>query len=904
MQLRDYQMAAEAAVYQAWQTARNVLVVLATGSGKTVLFAKIISDHVGASCAIAHRQELVGQISLALARYGVKHRIIGPNKVIRWIIQALHILETGHSFYDPNAPCAVAGVDTLIRRGDDLKHWTTQVTLCVQDEAHHVLKDNKWGKAFKLFPNAKALGVTANTERADGKGLGKHADGIMEVMVEGPTMRELIDQGYLTDYRIFAPPSDLDLNGVTIGSAGDYSPKQLKQRVQKSHIMGDVVSHYLKLAPGKLGITFATDVETATDISAKFNAAGVPAEVVSAKTPDQTRTEILRRFKLGQIKQLVNVDLFGEGFDLPAIEVVSMARPTESFNLYCLDPETEILTPEGWKGSECVLDVGKVIAFDLDFNEVRPVKVLSTIKRKLYDHETIYGISSPHLDIAVSDKHRIILKSTGATCKNWQGQIAEKVAKRKSMFRVPVAGDGNYKGAGLSESELHLLGWYLSDGNIGRLNNALYIGQAVNKVKHTSHIRKTLQGCGLKFGELVRKRKNVPATHHDTLVFSVSKGKPRGTGKHLRGWAYLEKWLDKSVPECYDSLTRDELLILLYSLNLGDGVNNHSSLDYVKKTLTITCGVNKHMADRLQALCVTRGLRCNMATPHYEGRSKWYVLHIRDAQTATIAGVGVKDGTISGKKSYKRSRFKALPDNRPSFVWCVENELGTLITRRNGKVAIVGNCQQFGRALRLLEGKEWAIIIDHVGNVQRHGLPDAYREWTLDRRERRSRSKVQEGMIPVKTCPQCTGVYEAIYKECSFCGFVPIPTQRSSPEFVDGDLHELDPATLVAMRGEIDKIDLPADVIKRKMEHAGAPGIAAGGAAKQHRLRQEAQIELRDAIAWWAGYERAKGRHDSESYRRFYHTFKVDVMTAQTLGRPEAELLASKINSNIGRATT
>jgi hypothetical protein len=157
-------------------------------------------------------------------------------------------------------------------------------------------------------------------------------------------------------------------------------------------------------------------------------------------------------------------------------------------------------------------------------------------------------------------------------------------------------------------------------------------------------------------------------------------------------------------------------------------------------------------------------------------------------------------------------------------------------------------------------------------------------------------------MIPVKTCTVCTGVYEAIYKECPFCGHVHIPALRTGPEFVDGDLCELDPATLATMRGEIDKIDLPADEVRRKMERAGAPGIAAGGAAKQHRLRQEAQGGLRDAIMWWAGYERAKGHDDSRSYRLFYHTFKVDVMTAQTLGRPEAELLASKINNSIGRA--
>jgi len=187
-----------------------------------------------------------------------------------------------------------------------------------------------------MFPQARWLFPTATPLRADGKGLGRHADGLVDVMVLAPSMRDIINMGYLTDYRIFAPPSDLDLTQVALSQAtGDYNADQLRKAVHKSHITGDVVAHYLKLASGKLGVTFAVDVEAATEIAAAFRAAGVPAEVVSAKTPDALRSQILRRFKAREILQLVNVDLFGEGFDHPPIEVVSFARPTESFALFC-----------------------------------------------------------------------------------------------------------------------------------------------------------------------------------------------------------------------------------------------------------------------------------------------------------------------------------------------------------------------------------------------------------------------------------------------------------------------------------------------------------------------------------------------------------------------------------------
>ena len=144
MQLRDYQQNGKNLVYQQWNEhgRQNVILVMSTGAGKTVTFTSIIKEHVGTSIAIAHRQELVGQISIALARYGVRHKIIGPEKVIKQII-AEQINELGESYYHPNAQCAVAGVDTLIRRADKLRPFLNQVTLWVQDECHHELRENK-----------------------------------------------------------------------------------------------------------------------------------------------------------------------------------------------------------------------------------------------------------------------------------------------------------------------------------------------------------------------------------------------------------------------------------------------------------------------------------------------------------------------------------------------------------------------------------------------------------------------------------------------------------------------------------------------------------------------------------------------------------------------------------------
>lgn len=536
---REYQARGINQIHASWSAgARNVLYALPTGGGKTFVIASIVAATREAVCCIAHRSELVTQMSTALAREGVTHRVIGPDSIARACTQ-LHVAEFHRSYVDPNSRVAVASVDTLVRM-PPTEPWFAQVGLWVQDECHHVLKDNKWGMAGRMFPNARGLGVTATPIRADGKGLGEHADGVMHAMVVGPTMRELIGQGYLTDYRIFAPPSDIDLASIPTTASGDYSPPKLRDARRSSHITGDVVQHYLRIARGKLGVTFDVDIDSATETAAAYNAAGVRAEVVTSKTPDFLRASILRRFRAREILQLVNVDLFGEGFDLPAIEVVSMARPTQSYSLYC---------------------------------------------------------------------------------------------------------------------------------------------------------------------------------------------------------------------------------------------------------------------------------------------------------------------------------------------------------------------QQFGRALRPLAGKDRAIIIDHVSNVKRHGLPDAYREWSLDRRERRSRNTADD-TIQVRTClnPECMSVFERALKKCPFCGWVVQVLGRSSPEQVEGDLTELDPVVLAALRGEIARIDA-APVIPRNAPPEAAPAII-----RNHAERQNAQRSLRRAIALWGGWQKHQfQRDDSEAQRRFFLTFGVDVLTAQALGKGDAELLRARIETELNR---
>lgn len=334
--LRDFQVTVQNAIFSAWheRDVFNVLVNMATGAGKTVLLGDTIEKMNTATCAVAHRQELVSQMSLALNRENIHHGIIAPKSVQQQIIR-LHHETHGYSKYRYSADVRVAGVDTLANH-DKKDRWLSQVGLVAQDEGHHVLRANKWGRAMAMFPNARGLFLTAHAYRADGHGLGRRASGLVDRLVLGPSGRELINRGYLTDYDIYCPDSDIDYSGVPISAAtGDYNQTKLRAATHGSkQLVGDVVREYLRYAAGKLGVTFAVDIEDAEKISAAYNAAGVRAEIITAKTPIAIRAQFMRQFRARVLLQLVSVDCLGEGVDVPAIEVVSLARRTASFQVY------------------------------------------------------------------------------------------------------------------------------------------------------------------------------------------------------------------------------------------------------------------------------------------------------------------------------------------------------------------------------------------------------------------------------------------------------------------------------------------------------------------------------------------------------------------------------------------
>lgn len=567
--MRPYQAKAIEDIYRDWSNG-NQFVVLAmpTGSGKSATLCEIARmERDAGQCVLilAHRRELITQLSHTLARNGLQHNILASKSTVK-AAHTQQVNEFKRSYVTPTAKVFVGSVQSIKPEVTErFKCYKNKITV-IQDEFHHATKKSKtWGSILTPLDEvgAKGLGVTATPVRADGQGLSRETDGYGDSLIIGPTPRELMDMGFLSDYRIFSPPGDLNLDQVKLSqTTGDYQENSLKLEIGKSHIVGDIVDQYIKIANGKAGLTFTVGVEMAETVAEQYRSKGVPAVALSGKSLTTDRDQAIKDIQSGKILQIVNDMLFTEGTDIPCIEVVSFARPTQSYGLYM---------------------------------------------------------------------------------------------------------------------------------------------------------------------------------------------------------------------------------------------------------------------------------------------------------------------------------------------------------------------QMFGRALRMFEGKSHAVIIDHVGNVMRHGLPDAKREWTLDRREKR---KTSDDVEQLRTCVDhkvggvvvregCFSVYERYLKECPECGLhvpTPTPTERTGPEYVDGDLFELDAETLARMRGDIARVDKPMDEAVAEYrnnlinKHAPAIGVMANTKrfAIKHEAQQEAVKAIRDIMAMWAGYHRAVNRDDAEIFRRFYLAYGVDWLTAQSLPTDEMLKLGERVALDIG----
>lgn len=335
IQLRDYQIDLVNQVRDRMRSGqRRVMLYAPTGAGKTEVAMSIIranQEKGKRAWFLCNRLELIDQASRRFDSAGIDHGVI----------------QADHPRTDPRKPVQVCSIQTLIRRR------LPPTDLIVLDEAHAAAAVSY----LKILHTYNALPVIGLSATPFTKGLGKHHDELdgplFESLVHTVSVRDLIQQGYLVDVKIYAPDKP-DLSKVKI-VAGDYEPEQLGEAVDKPTLVGNIVRHWQRLAQGQKTLAFATNIAHSQHIVQEFQQAGIRAEHIDCYTPTDQRRAILNRLRSGETRVVSNVAILAEGFDLPDLYCMILARPTKSLTRY-LQQVGRILRPAPGKTHALLLD--------------------------------------------------------------------------------------------------------------------------------------------------------------------------------------------------------------------------------------------------------------------------------------------------------------------------------------------------------------------------------------------------------------------------------------------------------------------------------------------------------------------------------------------------------------------
>ena len=313
MKLRPYQQEAREAVQKEWAEGRKrTLLVLPTGTGKTVVFSKIIEDQVRKGkrvLVLAHRSELLDQASDKL-------------KTATGLGTALEKAESTSigSWYR----VVVGSVQTMQREKRLSQFPPNWFDVIVVDEAHHAISDG-YQKVLNHFGESDVLGVTATPDRGDMKNLGSYFDSLAYEY----SLVQAIKEGYLSKIKALTIPIDLDLSSVSM-SAGDFKASDVGTALDPHLVqIADEMAEYCK---DRKTVVFLPLVKTSQKFRDILNERGFKAAEVNGESKD--RAEVLEDFEKGRYNVLCNSMLLTEGWDCPSVDCVVVLRPTKVRALY------------------------------------------------------------------------------------------------------------------------------------------------------------------------------------------------------------------------------------------------------------------------------------------------------------------------------------------------------------------------------------------------------------------------------------------------------------------------------------------------------------------------------------------------------------------------------------------
>ncbi len=673
---------------------------------------------------------------------------------------------------DHFAPIQIASADTEASRVfSDSPSWEPHPAKLVVIDEGHLMKTQVIRKVIDYY---KSQGAYIVMLTATPVGLSKWVD----CLVTSGKLQEYRDAGALVPAKVYCI-SMPDMAKVKRNLTGEFILDGKAKQVFTQTIVTDVIESYKDLNPNaEPTMLFAPGVAESIWFTEQFSDAGyrfchIDANdyVLDGKRGALNRkawAQIFDDFRDGKIQGLSCRFRLREGVNAPFAKHAIFATPIGSLASWiqaagrvlrsapgkteaiiqdhggCLDTEAEVLTDIGWVGWQGVSAAKNVAAYNRETGSISWEPILQVHHRELGPGEEMYELKNSRVDIRVTGNHRLLFQQRTADSKGaavWPSQYKLKRIDSlvgKARMKMPISGCQDGDEVALSDDELSFIGWWLTDGTVAGKRAGIAISQSEHQPQ-LAHLVKALQGCGFDY-RIYRTKAGASASgytsRHASLRFAIPRGNSKA--KPRRGWGRLAQYIDKDFPVALLNISSRQFEILLHAIHLGDGAKDRSSGTYK------ICSGNKLFADRLQSLAVRRGWKCNISVSRAGRKSDLYTLNMQKRDSTVFFGT---------PPSVRHLSIERCPSTPGEIVWCVSNKLETLIVRRNGKVAIIGN------------------------SYHRFGSPNHDQPWDRlwDLPERAAseyhRLSIADGSKPEPICCPSCKMERARGSKCPGCGF-------------------------------------------------------------------------------------------------------------------------------------
>ncbi len=731
MELRPYQKEAVEAVQREWEAGRkHTLLVIPTGGGKTIIFSELTRQESvkGRVLILAHRDELIRQAADKLYR---------STGIFAGIEKGM---ESSGGMFD----VTVASVQTLCRPNRLEKYPPDFFRVVIVDEAHHCLAES-YRRILEHFSGALVLGVTATPDRGDKKTLAEVFDSIAYEY----SLAQAIKDGYLVPPKAEMIPVNIDLSKVKT-SMGDYTESSLGEAL--GPYLEKIADEMVPRCKGRKTVIFLPLIATSQAFCEMLKRRGFRATEVNGTSKD--RKEKLQGFEDGAYNCLCN----------------SM--------LLCLDAETEILTSRGFLGINDLTMNDEVANWNFD-GTVFFEKPKDIVVRDLEPTEHMVSVDTGRHNFRVTNTHRMIvgcgagrrdwkkkaadelnrrdvLPACGVaepmqmqvqqedrshtkhainncvyhlTQKGWNREEARKEAERRAEYDATL----RYKKPGeLTADECKFIGFWLADGTKANLQSGgveYSLAQSERYGNICKWVDEVIEGCG--FDCTKRRIKPGKKSSFHSLKWSL----PRGTGKGCQqknGVYSIEPYLNKDGSCYFWGLNEKQFDALLEGFWYGDDFHG-AAQDGMPPNITMT-NTNRGLLELFCSIGAVRGWKCSMSFIKMKNKKH------RDQYRLNMTKYGKI--VLSEKTQINHEAFS------PETVWCVRTTSKNIITRRHGRVTVMGNTegwdcpsadcivvlrptkiralysQMVGRVLRLSPetGKKDALILDFLWMTTKHDL--------------------------------------------------------------------------------------------------------------------------------------------------------------------------------------